>query len=110
MMGSRRFVAAVAVLLMMVFGFGAGAQAQVAFKPPGVVNLNTASVEQLRLLPGIGAKRADRIVHFRRTKPFKRVVELARVKGIGMKTVRTLKVYLVVSGPTTLTERPPRAT
>jgi competence protein ComEA len=110
MKSSRRYVAAVSVLLMMVFGFGAVAQATEAVKPPGVVNLNTASVDQLMLLPGIGAKRAGRIVRFRQTKPFKRVVELARVKGIGVKTVRKLKVYLVVDGATTLSERPPRST
>ena len=75
-------------------------------RPAGVVNLNTATVTQLKLLPGIGEGRAHRIVSFRKLKSFKRVVELARVKGIGRKTVRKLKPFITVSGPTTLTERP----
>ena len=68
----------------------------------GVVNINTASVEQLTFLPGIGAERASRIVDHRASKPFKTVVELARVKGIGLKTVRNLKPWLAVEGSTTL--------
>ncbi len=106
---ARRIRAALAALLLVVMGLASVAEATEGVKPPGVVNLNTASIGQLMLLPGIGAKRAARIVGFRQVKPFKRVVHLARVKGIGMKTVRKLKVYLAVRGPTTLSERPPRA-
>ena len=72
--------------------------------PPteGVININTASAEKLTWLPGIGDERAQRIVDFRRTHRFKRTVELARVRGIGLKTVRKLKLWLTVDGPTTL--------
>ena len=68
----------------------------------GQVNLNEASIEQLALLPGIGIKRAARIVTYRARRTFKRPVELARVRGIGLKTVRKLKRFLSVSGPSTL--------
>lgn len=106
MMNFRRYAAAIAVLLMVMFTVEGAAQATTRVKPPGVVNLNTATVDQLKLLPAIGVKRAQRIVSFRQLKPFRRVVELARVKGIGMKTVRKLKLYLAVEGPTTLSHRP----
>ena len=93
---------ALALVLLLACALSAGAST----RPDGVINVNTASVTQLKLLPGIGQSRAQRIVNFRKLKPFKRVVELTRVKGIGRKTVRKLKPYLVVRGPTTLTRRP----
>ena len=68
----------------------------------GQVNLNTAPAGQLALLPGIGLKRAARIVTYRARRAFKRPVELARVRGIGLKTVRKLKPFLRVKGPSTL--------
>ena len=49
----------------------------------GVVNLNTASAEQLELLPGVGASRARAIVELRQQRGgFKRIEDLLDVKGI----------------------------
>ncbi|MGM0577714.1 MAG: ComEA family DNA-binding protein [Myxococcota bacterium] len=72
----------------------------------GVVNINTADTDQLMLLPGIGPSLAQRVVEYRTHRRFKRAVELARVKGIGLKTVRKLKPWIRVKGRNTLTERP----
>ncbi len=69
----------------------------------GVVNLNSATPKQLAWLPGIGPARAQRIVAYRAKHPFKKVIHLARVKGIGLKTVRRLRAHLAVRGATTLT-------
>src|SRR6266850_734657 len=72
-------------------------------KPPmaGVVNINRASEAELRLLPGIGKKRAQVIVERRDKRPFASLDELARIKGMkGL--VRKLKSHLAVSGDTTL--------
>ena len=68
----------------------------------GVININEASVDQLRLLPGIGLTKAERIMAYRSRRPFRRVYQLMRVKGIGAKTVRKLRRWLRVKGPTTL--------
>lgn len=85
-----------------------GATAQAA--PPsddevvatGVVNINTATEEQLQLLPGVGPSKAAAIVAYRkRHGNFKKVDDLRRVKGFGAKTLKKLKPYLSVSGPTT---------
>ena len=69
----------------------------------GVVNINTAEVGVLGLLPGIGPAKAVQIVVYRRRHPFRTVDELVRIRGIGRKMVRRLRAHLAVSGPTTAT-------
>jgi len=70
-------------------------------KLEGVVNLNTATGEELSLIPGVGPARVRNILAYRRAHPFRTVDELARIKGIGRKTVRRWRVHLAVSGPST---------
>lgn len=67
----------------------------------GVVNLNTATVFELSLLPGIGKAKAERIVQMRQAKPFTSVEELKAVKGLGGRRLELLRPHLVLSGPTT---------
>jgi len=81
------------------------AQKQVK-EPTGVVNINTATSEQLELLPGIGPSKSRAIVRYRERRKFKATHELIRVKGIGRKTYRRLRAQLTVQGPTTLTAPP----
>ncbi len=79
-----------------------------AAAPPagGQVNINTATVQQLQLLPRVGPALAQRIVDFRTANgPFKAPEELARVKGIGEKSFSRLQPYLTTNGATTLTEK-----
>ena len=67
------------------------------------VNINQASAEQLAHLPRVGAKAAQRVVDYRKTKgPFSRPEDLMEVKGFGEKKFEQLRPYLAVSGPTTL--------
>lgn len=70
----------------------------------GVVNLNTATVEQLMLLPGIGRSKSEAIFAYRQQHPFKAPQELIEVKGIGPKMFQKLEKYLAVQGPTTIRE------
>ena len=71
------------------------AQAAASAKP--AINLNTATVEQLESLPGIGPKTAERIVEYRtKSGPFKRIEELMNVKGIGEKSFLKLKPLITV--------------
>lgn len=80
------------------------AQGHLAAPPAfaGVVNLNTATAEQLDLLPGVGPKVAQAILTYRARQPFRRVEELVRIKGLGRKRVLALRPLLAVSGDTTL--------
>jgi competence protein ComEA len=65
--------------------------------PTGKVNLNTASVEQLEALPGVGPKLAERIVeHRQKSGPFKTAEELIDVRGIGEKSFAKLQPYVSV--------------
>lgn len=82
------------------------ATATAAPKPAaeGVVNLNSATEDELGFLPGVGPSKAKAIVEHRRTHPFHRVDELTKVKGIGKKTFGRLRPYLTLAGPTTLTQ------
>ena len=72
-------------------------------KPPmtGVLNVNRATEAELRLLPGIGKKRAELIVAHREKKPFASLDELARMKGM-RNLVHKLRANLAVQGDTTL--------
>ncbi len=80
------------------------AAAQAAEAPPlqGVVNVNTASVEELQLLPGIGESRARALVELRKRRGgFKSLDELKEVKGIGDASLERMRPYLRLQGKTT---------
>ena len=69
----------------------------------GKVNLNTATEEQLMLLPTVGPSKAERVVAWRKKNGgFKRTADLRRVKGFGYKTFKKLEPYLDIKGDTTL--------
>jgi competence ComEA-like helix-hairpin-helix protein len=69
----------------------------------GKLNLNTATEEQLMLLPSVGPSKAERIVTWRKKNGgFKRIADLRRVKGFGYKTFKRLEPWLDVKGDTTL--------
>lgn len=70
----------------------------------GQVNLNTATQEQLELLPGIGPSMAKKIIDYRAAKPFAEPLQVVRIKGIGRKTFEKLKPMIAVKGENTLRE------
>jgi competence protein ComEA len=87
----------------------AKASAPPAEKAPGLegqININTATAEQLVLLPGIGKKTADAIIEYRtKNGNFKAVDDITKVKGIGAKKLEKIKGYLVLEGETTLKKK-----
>ena len=63
---------------------------------PAKININSATVEQLQELPGVGPVTAQRIVDYREESPFSAPEELMEVKGIGQKTFAKLKDMVTV--------------
>ncbi|MCL2924597.1 MAG: DUF655 domain-containing protein [Trichodesmium sp. MAG_R04] len=54
------------------------------------INLNTATAEELEILPGVGPKLAERIIQARKNKPFASLADLDQVPGIGPKMLDKL--------------------
>lgn len=97
----------VGLLCVLVTGFPTKSQAQ-----KEAVNINTASVEQLTLLPRVGSVVAQRIVDFRdKNGRFKSLEDLMLVQGVGEKTFELIRPHITITGETTLTEKvkPPKS-
>ena len=90
--------------MALAVSLAASAVAAADSKPTftGVVNVNTASSEQLQLLPGIGEARARAIVSMRKQNGgFKSLEQLTEVKGIGDAMLERLRPHLSLNGKTT---------
>jgi competence protein ComEA len=93
-------------LFLAAFFLGAppaGASSKSA--PPrvtGVVNLNTATPEQLKMLPGVKDKAVAEIVAHRAKQPFTRPEELVKVKGFSKKRYERVKPFISVHGDSTI--------
>ncbi|MGC1484656.1 MAG: helix-hairpin-helix domain-containing protein [Candidatus Acidiferrum sp.] len=67
-------------------------------KPPTApINLNTATSDELQLVPGIGPVTAEKILQMRKSYgPFKSVDDLRAIRGIGPKRLEKMRKYLTV--------------
>ena len=57
------------------------------------LNINTATIDELQVLKGIGPKLAEAIIKGR---PYAKVTDITRVKGIGKGTLATMRKFLTV--------------
>ena len=90
------FMLVMCVVMLSVNGFAKGVLS-------GAVNINTATAEEIAKLPGIGLKKAELIVEYRKTKKFQTINDLLDVKGISQKIADKIKPYVKFEGETDLT-------
>jgi competence protein ComEA len=86
-------------LFKTLFVATALALSSLAFAADAVVDVNTADAKTLQLLDGVGPAKAQAIIEYRQANgPFKTADELARVQGIGEKTLEANRERISVGG------------
>lgn len=100
-------IAALAVLVIVaILGWRQRVHVAPRGPTPLQIDLNTASIQELTLLPGIGVTMAKRIVNDRLQRGhFGSVAELTRVRGIGERTLAQIEPYCVALPSETAGER-----
>jgi len=95
---SLTMVVLVAIGFMLVAVAGAQDKGMKKTKQnTAIVNLNTATAEELEQVKGIGPKLAEKIIEYRKTNgPFKRAEDIVKVQGIGTKFWEANKDRFVV--------------
>jgi competence protein ComEA len=105
MICNTRYGRVLSLALLTAFGLvlaGSSLAENTSPRLVGTVNINTATPEQLELLPGIGESRANAVVAIRKQRGgFKSVDELTEVKGIGEVALERLRPFVRTEGKTT---------
>jgi competence protein ComEA len=103
--GRATRIGALALAGLLALAIGVASTSAFAEEPAGLtgkVNVNTATLEELVLLPGIGESRAKALIETRKRRGgFKSVDELLEVKGIGDASLERLRPHVAVEGKTT---------
>ena len=60
------------------------------------IDINTATMQELHSLKGIGHTKAVAIMEYRQKHPFKKIEDIMKVKGIGKKTFENIKSEICV--------------
>jgi competence ComEA-like helix-hairpin-helix protein len=89
-------IAAIAGLIINIFfSYGNKIRVNETVSAPLLININTASVEELDRLPGVGKVTADRIVKLRASNGlFASADDLKKVKGMTVKKIEKMRKYI----------------
>ena len=77
-------------------GIGTGSNSSGSESTNGLININTASKDQLMGITGVGEVIADRIIEYRESSRFKSIEDIQNVKGIGSATYEKMKSEITV--------------
>ena len=106
----KKILYAAAVIIFIIACFKFGADRKPHFKvirgnyvqPTTItqenkkININSAKVDELDKLEGVGPAIAERIVEYRQKKPFRSIDEIMNVKGIGIKKYEIIKDFITI--------------
>ncbi len=95
------------ILLIIIISFFAGClvyffttfknKIKIENKTPGLININSATKEEIDKIPGIGEILANRIIEYRiKNNGFKHINELKEIKGITAKKFEKIKKHIKV--------------
>ena len=105
MIRNTRWERASALVLLIVTGLALAGASLAADDSPrlvGAININTATAEELQLLPGVGEARAKAVITLRKQRGgFKSVDDLTLVKGIGDVALERMRPFVRTEGKTT---------
>lgn len=103
---ARAFALALLTACSVAIAASAAPDSDAGPQVAGVVNLNTATADELQLLPGIGSARAQAVIDLRKQRGgFKNVEELKDVKGIGDTALERMRPFVRLDGKTTAQTR-----
>jgi competence protein ComEA len=98
---TRIMIAAIAAIALSAAAAGAQGRAtapKATATAAAPVNLNTATMDQLATIPGIGVKTAERIIAYReKNGGFKKIEDLMNVSGVGEKSFLKMKPLITVA-------------
>ena len=90
------FVLIFSFLFLVVNSYSLASNSK-TIKKSKLVNINSAGINELTILPGIGVKTAERIIKFRKTNgKFKKKSDLLKVKGIGEKKLKKIEKLIAL--------------
>lgn len=61
-----------------------------------LININTATIEELMTLPGVGESKANSIIEYRENKKFETIEDIKNVSGIGELVFEKIKAYITI--------------
>lgn len=96
-----RLILAVGTLLLLFSGvvYGWSPDSRMV----GQLNVNTATAEELQLLPGMTWETAQAMVEFRNASgPFAHIEDLQKVRGISARMIEEIRQYIVFQGKSNL--------